>query len=320
MFHGPITASDATPLTPAVFRERMLFETGGAYAQYRRTLTPNRATVLTDIGLGYAALAGTIVLTAQADGLVVGIAAAVAGAVAAGFFVAYLQLFIHEAAHYNLAASKTANDRIADWLICWQVGTSIAAYRSTHSEHHRHLGKPGDTEVSYRHALTPRFLVEMLTGVHAMRVFLSRSEGAAPASPRSRLPLLRGIAVHFVLVAIMVGAGAWSAALAWIGGIGVAFPVFATVRQLLEHRPTGTMVDEGDAVTRLFDDGLFARIFGGAGFNRHFLHHLEPQISYTRLPDLEAAIRRTGLSAALDTRRTTYLATFRELIGEGRGE
>ena len=76
------------------------------------------------------------------------------------------------------------------------------------------------------------------------------------------------------------------------------------------------MHDEGDAVTRLFGDGPLARVFGGAGFNRHLLHHLEPQISYTRLGDLEAFVMATSLAPRLDARRASYLGTFAELLRE----
>lgn len=317
MFQSPIVAADALPVTPAAFRQQMLIETGRGYATFRKTLTPRHHRVMIDIALGYAMLAGLLTLVAQADGLVTGIAAATLGAIGIGFFVAYLQLFIHEAAHYNLAASRRTNDRIADWLICWQVGTSIAAYRATHAAHHRHLGKEGDTEISYRHALTPRFVVEMLTGIHALRVFAARkAQPKVRAASASPVPLLRGVALHSLLLATLVLAGGWSAALAWCGGMAVAFPFFATIRQLLEHRPSRGMIDEGDAVTRLFDGGIFARLFGGAGFNRHMLHHLEPQVSYTRLGELETYLQGTSMAPFLDARRATYADAFKELIQE----
>ncbi len=256
-------------------------------------------------------------LVGQASGFFAGVGAACVGAIGVGFLVAYLQLFIHEGAHFNLAATRTANDRIADWLICWQVGTSIAAYRATHSEHHRHLGRDGDTEISYRHALTPRFVAEMLTGVHAIRVFSARKDQPrAKAVATSHAPLLRGLYFHAAIIGGLLWIGWWPAVLAWAGGIGVAFPFFATVRQLLEHRPTPGMVDEGDAVTRLFGDNPLARIFGGAGFNRHMLHHLEPQVSYTRLGDLERFLEGTSMTHVLAARRTSYLRTFAELIQE----
>lgn len=319
MLYEPILAAETPLLTRAAFRQRMLVETGQRYAAFRKSLTPHYGRVLVDIALGYAALAGWLVLIGQASGIVAGLGGAAVGAIGVGFLVAYLQLFIHEAAHFNLAASRKTNDRLADWLVCWFVGTSIAAYRATHGEHHRHLGHEGDTEVSYRHALTPMFVIEMLTGVHALRVFRARSrQTRANVAAASRAPLLRGLFLHAVIVGVLLWLSWWPAVLAWLGGIGIAFPFFATIRQLLEHRPTPGMRDEGDSVTRLFGDGPFDRIFGGAGFNRHLLHHLEPQVSYTRLGDLEAFIETTSLSELLDARRASYLGTFAELMREQR--
>lgn len=319
MFQSPIVAADAPPLNPAAFRQHMLVETGQRYAGFRKTLTPDFRRVLIDIALGYAALTVVLVLVGQASGVLGGLAAACAGAIAVGFLVAYLQLFIHEGAHFNLAATRARNDRIADWLVCWQVGTSIVTYRATHGEHHRYLGRDGDTEVSYRHALTPRFVAEMLFGVHALRVFAARN-GQPHRVARSYAPLLRGLFLHAAIVGALLALGWWPAILAWIVGIAVVFPFFATVRQLLEHRPAVGMAGEGEseAVTRLFGDGPFARIFGGAGFNRHLLHHLEPQISYTRLGELEAFLKSTSMAPVLDARRATYLGTFAQMIRENR--
>ncbi len=316
MFHRTIVAAEAPPVTPAAFRQLMTVETGNRYLAFRKTLLPDYRRAHIDIALGYAALAGCVVLIGQATGLIAGLAAATGGAVVIGFFVAYLQLFIHEAAHFNLASKKIRNDQIANWLICWQVGTTITAYRATHAEHHRHLGHPGDTEVSYRHALSLRFVIEMLTGIHALRVFAARAD--KPGESRDKGPLLRGVAIHVALLASLIILGAWPAALAWIGGMAIAFPFFATLRQLLEHRPADGLIDTGDAVTRLFDNGPFARVFGGAGFNRHLLHHLEPQIAYTRLAELDHFLIDTSMAPALDAHRTTYFAAFRALLAEKR--
>lgn len=325
MFQSSIIAAERDPRDLSGLRQIIDLETGGAYRALRRTLSADYGKVKRDILRGYAALAAILGGASLADGLWAGLVVAGLAAIAVGYCIAYLQLFIHEAAHYNLAADRRANDRIANRFICWQVGTDIAAYRRTHADHHRHLGRDGDTEISYTRPLTLRFLIEMFTGVHALRVFLGRDGSAkstaAPAA--SRLPLFRGAAAHLVLLGGLVALGAWPAALAWLAGMGVFFPLFATIRQLLEHRPAVGVAElaEGDgegAVTRLFDDGLFARSFGGAGFNRHLLHHLEPQISYTRLGELEEYLMGTSARAALDARRSDYLATFRELWTDAR--
>ena len=74
-----------------------------------------------------------------------------------------------------------------------------------------------------------------------------------------------------------------------------------------------------DAVTRIFADGLFSNIFGGAGFSRHLLHHWEPQLSYTRLGDLERYLCATSIGGIIDARRTTYLQAFRDILASDNG-
>ena len=315
MFQARLQAAPFDPEDLTGLRARIDAETGGAYGRFRKGLAPDYGVVRTDLAIGYAGLAAAVVATG-----LLGYPAIPLGAAAIGFSIAYLQLFIHEAAHFGLAADRAANDRLANRLICWQVGTEIASYRETHWEHHRSLGGPKDTEVSYRNRLSPGFLLAMLTGVHALRVFRSRKQapGAGRRRRASRLqPLLTGVAVHGAILATLVLAGWLPAALAWIGGMAVCFPFFATLRQLLEHRPAD---DDGGAtaVTRLFGDGLFARAFGGAGFNRHLLHHLEPQVSYTRLADLEDFLMATSARAELDARRSSYWNAFEALVRSDR--
>lgn len=314
------TSKFAAAIDPAAFRQIMTREMGSKYIEFRNGLAPDYRRVHIDIGMGYGALFLWMAIIGQANGLLFGLGTAAIGVVGVGFLIAYLQLFIHEAAHFNLAANRDDNDRMADWLISWQVGTSIGAYRATHFDHHRHFGVEGDTEVSYRHALSVKFMIEMLTGVHALRVFSNREAVSAgktsKRSKASRLPLVRGLCIHLVIIVASFLAGWWPATLAWIGGVAIAFPFFATLRQLLEHRPIGAMSDEGYATNRLFEDSAFARIFGGAGFNRHFLHHLEPQVSYTCFAELEQFLMATSLAPTLDAHRATYFGTLGQLLNE----
>jgi fatty acid desaturase len=312
MLQTEIKAAPFDPEDLHGLRARINAETGGAYAAFRSSLKPRYAAVWRDIAGGYLALAAIVSLVG-----VGGILAVPFGAAAIGFTIAYLQLFIHEAAHYGLASGRETNDRLADWLICWQVGTDIASYRATHWEHHRSLGGPEDTEVSYRNRLSPGFVAAMLTGIHALRVFTARKSAPSKESTRSIRPLAIGAAIHLLILAALAAIGWWPAAVAWIGGMAIFFPFFATMRQLLEHRPAK---GEGGstAVTRLFGDGLFASMFGGAGFNRHMLHHLEPQVSCTRLIDLERYLMATSARAEIDARRSTYWGAFKALVRSDR--
>ncbi len=319
-FH--IDADDWPPL-----RARVNAETDGCYLGFRNGLAGNYPVVWRDLATGYAALALVLVLVALPTTGLGGLAAAALGAVGVGAAIAYLQLFIHEGAHWNLARDRKTSDRLADWLLAWHVGTSISAYRRVHFDHHRHFGQTDDGEKSYANRLSWRLMIEMVTGVHALRVFLARRKRPAsrpmPDARNVKLPLLRGLAIHALLLAGMLGLGAWAPALAWVGGIAIFFPLFATLRPLLEHRPAqgDSALLQGDraATTRLFADSAFAAVFGGAGFSRHLLHHWEPGISYTRLADLEAYLQQTSVGTILDARRTTYGQAFREIMASDTG-
>lgn len=297
----------------------------GGYGRFLKSLTPRYVQVWRDILLGYAALAVTLALAARA-GCPWMIPAAALGAIAIGYGIAYIQLFIHEAAHYNIAPSRKWNDRLGDLFIAWQVGGAISRYRETHLRHHLALGGVEDSERSYFRPLTPRLVFEMLTGLHAVRVFLGR-EGAPAAEPTPETrglaaklrPLLRGVAIHATLLLGLASLHAWAAMFAWIAGMGVVFPFFATLRQLLEHRSAAAdpqadySVHPHGAHTRLFADGPIAATLGGAGFSRHLLHHWEPHISYTRLEALEAHLLQTPAAAYIAANRTTYLAALRDI-------
>src|SRR3569833_328071 len=182
MLEGDIRAAPRKPADLFDLRRRLDLETSNAYRALRRSLTADFAKVRRDIAAGYVALVVLLLCVAAVEGLVPGLIAAAVGAVGIGYCIAYLQLFIHEAAHYNLAANRTANDRLANGLICWQVGTEFAAYRATHAAHHRHLGGNADTEISYTRPLTVGFVLAMVTGIHALRVFLGRGKQDAPAA------------------------------------------------------------------------------------------------------------------------------------------
>jgi fatty acid desaturase len=310
----------------APLRARLMAETGGEYQRFLAGLAPRYARVWTDIGLGYlglAAVVGLVGLPPAAPSRLVG---AVLGALGIGYGVAYIQLYLHEAAHSHLAPDRRLNDWLCDALISWQVGTTVERYRPVHFAHHRHLGTRADTENSYFQPLGPRLILETLAGIHALRILRNRQrqlDRAPAADGGSRAGnstvLLRGALLHAGVCAVAFAVSGWPGLAAWILSVGACYPLFATLRQLLEHRSTEadpatdyTRTDHG-ALTRLFGTGPLASTFGGAGFNRHLLHHWEPQVSCTRLGDLENYLQGTSAAPIMAARRSTYLGAFRSL-------
>ncbi len=296
---------------------------GIPYKDFREKLRPKRVRIVFDIAGGLTALLITGLLGACAISSIPSawLVIMTLCAIFFGYWMAYLQLFIHEAAHFHLTADRKLNDRIANCLIGLWVGVRVENYRLIHWEHHRHLGSMSDSENSYFSALTFKFLCDTLLGLRALRVIRQRKRriGVAPVSGRGML--VCALSAHSLVVASLVGAAGWPLGVAWMAGIGMFFPLFGALRQLLEHRSISAdrQVDYSlkphGATTRMFREGLFASTFGAAGFTRHALHHWDPSVSYTNLADVESFLVRCGAAPNLSSEKTTYMRAFLALYG-----
>lgn len=319
---------------PAELRDTSRRDLVGAqdvrYLDLRSRLTPRWARLWCSLLAGHVALLAIVTALVMLDGrgLAGDVALVLAGATAVGFVVHYVVLFQHEAVHYNLARSRRANDLLCDLCIGPLIGETVAAYRTIHLAHHRHIGTPLDTERSYFESFGPRFVLEGLTGVRIARIIRARlvhraGEQSQRPTARRTVPwvLLAAVILHGSVVGVALLTGHLVLALAWVLGVGGVFPAINTTRQLLEHRDDAALRDVDYAtvphgeVNRLFGAGPLASTLGGAGFNRHLLHHWDPGVSCTRLADLETFLMGTPAADALERRRTTYVATARRLVG-----
>ena len=316
---------------PVSLKGMLVSSDGVPYRDFRRGLTPRYGRVWRDIGLGYLVLFGIPVgLLVWNPELPLAILAALAGALVIGFVLAYINNFFHEAAHYNLHRDRAANDRLTNLTMGWLFGSSIATYRKIHFQHHRALGTTEDSENSYFDPLGTRYLVEGLFGLKVVRTlkrYRETERNRAPArktdqgSARDRLLWMAACAVaNLGIAAALAALGSLAAAAAWLAGLLLFFPFFVSLRQVLEHRSEDAdgdadyrVVDHG-AVNRLFGDSPLATTLGSAGFNRHALHHWEPNISYTRLKDIERYLLSTEIAPLVRDRRTTYSQTFLRLF------
>jgi fatty acid desaturase len=296
---------------------------GVCLIDFVRSLDPDYRRVHLDILGGFAALAfglaGTSILQLWSTPLVLFVPFA---AIWLGYWVAYLHLFLHEGAHWGLALDRATSDRICNFCIGWLVLIDVKDYRKVHFQHHRALGTINDSEISYFFPLNLMFLAKGLFAVRLFERWLSYRRQDTMGSKRSAGSLVPavGALIHALLVAGLFCVGFTAAALGWIIAMACVFPLLATLRQALEHRDEQARsdinyakVDHG-AYTRLFGSGWLARTFGGAGFNRHLLHHWEPQVSYTRLADLERFLADTPIAAVMDRRRTSYGEALRRLF------
>lgn len=304
---------------------------GVRWLDYRKTLKPNYTIVWRDLGLCYAlviiGLAGAWIADHVLD-LWASLALAVPAAVWIGYWLHALCLFGHEAAHSNLVPSRKLNDALGDWLVWVLFGSSTRHYRRVHMQHHIHLGSREDTETTYFECLSIRNLLEAMTGVYVVETLMRRREQSAEfvaPTPRAGAWIaLRSVTLQASIVASLLIFGGYASASAWVIGTVCFFPLFAMVRTTVEHRRSDAGCDvnfaavEHGPVNRMFGDGIFARTFGAAGFNKHLLHHWDPGISYTRLSSMERFIETTALSTDLRSSKTSYPLMVRHLIARAR--
>jgi fatty acid desaturase len=313
-------------------RDQIINSRGVSYTEFKKTLTPKYAMAWRDICLGYLALIltgyGAVCMDRYYPSSWMPLTIIIC-AMLFGYIHQYIQLFLHEAAHYNLAKDRKKNDKLANIFIGSIVGQDIKMYRPIHLMHHRHLGTTEDTEHSYFDALTLKFIIESLTGIRVIKVLTHREKTLqARPTPGGDEPKKSTFGMQFILGAlingtIVVGAallGWWSLAISWSIGFLIVFPFFGSVRQLLEHRSEAAQnsVDYSKTAhgqtNRMFGTGIIASTLGAAGFNRHLLHHWEMQLSYTILRDVEEFLMDTQAAPILEKSRTGYFRTFAHLF------
>lgn len=276
--------------------------------------------VVTPLGFSLRALAQ------PGPGLVLSLLAAPLAALWIGFWLHAVNQFAHDGSHGNLLADRKRNDMLSDWLLWPLFAQSVRSYRKSHMQHHTHLGDHLDTEINYHECMNPWFIFKALTGIQLTLMlvrYLVKPKTLTPAiaetgnnafaSDREKLLVLaRAMALHGTLIAIPLAFGLYGSALAWLLAVAVVYPTIGTTRQILEHRASDAVCatdftqTEHGPVNRLFGDDMFSRWFGAAGLNRHMLHHWDPGISYTRLPDMEAFVLRTPYANWIHENRTTY--------------
>ncbi len=310
----------------SIRRRDLVDDKGVTLTQIKKELTPKFGMVWRDIILGYIAIFGMGALVIYAQKLEWGhwLLNIVFGGLWMGYFMAYLNLFMHEASHYNIHPNRDTNDTLANLFICILSGQHIKNYRIVHWNHHRDLGTTTDSEHSYFDPLNWKFILESLTGIKAVKTMFGREksdtnkEANFDSAAFYRMLFLGGL-LNLLILSFPFYLGYWQFCIAWVAASLIFFPLFGALRQLLEHRDelakgdTDYSTQDHGKISRMFR-GAFSRTMGGAGFNRHLLHHWEPNISYTRLKDLEQYIRRTQIGWIVDKYYTSYPKTFAKLF------
>src|SRR5262245_46911788 len=244
----PLSGVDATsPGFDHITKSSLTDGRGVDFLTFRKSLRPNFVRVWLHLGTGLVLLALVPTLLAIIEGrdryyALLGLLPA---AVLIGHLTAFINLFFHEAAHYNITRSRQLNDFLANLFIGSLILQDIKQYRRIHFDHHRYLGTTRDTERTYFDPLSLRFLVKSLTGIRVLKVVLLRQRVSRSVDSETdeaqkksmfNLQALVGLVLHGSIIAAAVLFGRPLTAAAWLIGIGLLYPLWNAVRQVLEHR------------------------------------------------------------------------------------
>ena len=232
-----------------------------------------------------------------------------------GLGIHRISLFLHEGAHYLVAPKKKINDLLTNLFIGQFLLIDVRRYRKVHFLHHRHIGTAEDPENSYHQPLNWKFLFAGMFGISVLRVLRTRGESRADTSKLNYLlvPFVGSLfyLALFLMVAIQQN---WKFFAVFVAGLAIFFPLSASVRQNLEHRPVSTGASAiMTPITRIFKRGAMSWFLGAAGFRLHLLHHWDPGISYTRLDEMYRYLAETELEKVLEERSFSYSSAFRDL-------
>jgi fatty acid desaturase len=321
---------------------------GAGNAAARRLLSPAELAPLTTLNnaRSWLAIGQTVGLVALAAGLAVALwpspwvlllAVPVIGVQQHALFI-----LAHEAAHYRLLSSRTANDAVGR-AIGMVGGISMCTYRVIHRLHHNNLYTAEDPDTAI-HGGYPRGvaylwkkLAQDLAGINAWKTFAyffgapainaETSRAARPLDDTS--PSLRAAArsdrwaVLAVQLALPAGAlvlGGWQALIQYL--LLWTLPMLTVLQPILRLRA----VAEHGAVTDLSSPLTAARCNRTTGsvsnwlgrailfphhVNHHLEHHLYPAVPHFHLPALHRVLQAKG---ALDGAQVCDVADTLRLV------
>lgn len=303
---------------------------GVLYKDFRKTLSIKPKIIIFNMILAWTMIISSIAIFSAIESIVFSIILILPLSLWLSFWMQSYTSHFHEAAHFNIHPDKTLNDLFSDIFLTPFIGLRVKDYRVSHWMHHRFLGLPADTEVSYHKPIGFIQVIEGITGIYLLRTALRYfknfkdidSQHASEDKKSSAfvktlvLMVAFNLAVSFCLYIFL----STSVALAWLCSVFITGPFLAHLRQTLEHRSFGAqrMMDytrtEHGPCNRIFGTDFFSKNFGGSGFNRHLLHHLDPSISYTCFDELELFLLDTTVRDFIQDNRSTYLKTFLTLV------
>lgn len=242
-----------------------------------------------------------------------------------GFFLHAYSLFFHEASHNNLCSNSMLNNLLANCFITPFVGLPLTNYRKSHWLHHLHIGTAQDTEISYIDPINTWTVLQKMIGLYQIQTFFRYFANFSKIKANSKnrnylgslaliLALLVWIFVQGFIIYQMATKLSIGLSITWFWSVFFVFPLVGSLRQTLEHRCFNFDAATNRATNRMFGTSIFAGLFGAAGFNRHLLHHWDPQLSYLNFDEMESFFKDTEIEELLLECKISYFACFKKLV------
>jgi len=219
-----------------------------------------------------------------------------------------LGIIMHDATHYRLFTSRTANDRVSDLFCAFPIGLSTLGYREDHLAHHWATNTPCDPYFNLitAHAAwqwpktnmeAARHLLAEVSGLNTLRNIkmsrpwtaygqwrLHRREPAA--APRCRFDLLATGLFWLTIGAMLSMVGGWRLfGLLWIVPGLTFYQLFVRLRWMSEH-PYRLATGQGYETQQVRGSFLERFCIAPLNVNYHLTHHLFPATPFYRLPQV----------------------------------
>ena len=301
------------------------------YISFKKELSIKSYVILINIILPWVMICVNVFLISQIQNLYLNLLMIPTSAFWMAFWVRAYLLHFHEIAHFNIHKNKKINDIIGNVFFTPFFGMWIKQYRKHHWKHHNHLGTHEDTEVSYHNPINLGEIISGLTGIYILKIlfkyFLYFSKKNDESNYLQNIFLFISsvslmIVTQIIISFILYNFFSIFLAVSWLLGFFIFSPFLEKIRQTCEHRSFDSSKDidykkvEHGPVTRLFGDDFFSKYFGAAGFNKHLLHHIDPEVSYTRFKELEDFLVKSDLSNLILSNRSSYSKTFKSLYNK----
>jgi fatty acid desaturase len=244
-----------------------------------------------------------------------------------------LAILMHDAAHGLLFRRKPVNDRIAQWLCAYPVGTDLHLYRPYHLKHHRLTQQADDPDLVLsapfpitRASLRRKILRDLTgqTGYQRRRVQLRDALGPPGTPWRERAVRFKRRLGGAVLVNLALFGGLaitgywWLYPLLWLLPLLTWYQLVSRIRNIAEHAVVPDNDDPWRNTRTTLAGPLIRLVLAPYRVNYHLEHHLFPFAPCWPLPRLHRHLLAQGHAPRMELCRSYREVLVRATASPGR--